>query len=92
MTFITASIVVLGEKLGGGPVDQSAGVLGIVSGAPFLRSSRVCPTLVMVSERLPRTWAVHIKRTCGIRGLAQEAYMSSVSGFPLQGVYRFDLP
>jgi hypothetical protein len=83
MAFITTSMVVLGDKLGGGHVDQSAGVLRIVSGAPFLRSSRVCPTLVMVSERLPRTWTVHIKRTCGIRGLAQEAYMSSVSGFPL---------
>jgi hypothetical protein len=28
-------MVVLGENLGGGPVDQSAGVLGIVSGAIF---------------------------------------------------------
>jgi hypothetical protein len=30
-----------GEKLGGGPVDQSVDMLGIVSGAHFFRSSRV---------------------------------------------------
>jgi hypothetical protein len=54
LTFITASTVVLGEKLGGGPVDHSAG-LGVVLGALFLRSSRVRPMLLMVCERLRRT-------------------------------------
>jgi hypothetical protein len=37
LAFITTSMAVLGEKLGGGPVDHSA-VLGVVSGALFLRS------------------------------------------------------
>jgi hypothetical protein len=27
-----------------------------------------------------------------IRGLVQEAYVSCVSGFPLQSLYRFELP
>jgi hypothetical protein len=48
-------MVLLGEKLDGGPVDRSAGMLGIVSGSLFLGSSRVHPTLLMVSKRLPRT-------------------------------------
>jgi hypothetical protein len=39
-------MVVLGGKLGGGPVDHSAG-LGVVSGALFLGSSKVRPTLLM---------------------------------------------
>jgi hypothetical protein len=60
--------------------------------SPFLRSSRVHPTLLMASERLPHTGTVHIKRTGGVRGLACEVYMSCVSGFPLQGVHRFKLP
>jgi hypothetical protein len=47
-------MAVLGEKLGDGPVDHSAG-LGVVSGAPFLGSSRVRPMLLMACERLPRT-------------------------------------
>jgi hypothetical protein len=47
-------MVVLQEKLGGGPADWSASVLGIVSGALFLGSSRVRPMLLMASERLPR--------------------------------------
>jgi hypothetical protein len=84
-------MVVLGEKLGGEPMDHSAGVLGIVLGALFLGSSRVCPTLLMASERLPRTWTAHRKRTCGICGLAWEAYVSCVSGFPLQSVHGFEL-
>jgi hypothetical protein len=92
MAFITASMVVLREKLGGRPTDRSADVLGIVSGALFLRSSRVHPTLLMASERLPRMWTTHINRTCGVRGLAREAYVSCVLGFPLQGVHRFESP
>jgi hypothetical protein len=46
LAFITASMVVLGEKQGGEPTDHLVG-LGVVSGALFLRSSRVCPTLMM---------------------------------------------
>jgi hypothetical protein len=85
-------MVVLGEKLGGRPADRLAGVLGIMSGALFLRSSRVRSMLLMASERLPHTGTAHKKRRSGIRGLAREAYMSCVSGFPLQGVYQFESP
>jgi hypothetical protein len=82
LAFITVSIVVLGEKLGGRPVDQSVGVLGVVLGALFLGSSRVRPTLLGQHERLPRTGTARRKRTCGIRGPVQEAYMSCISYFP----------
>jgi hypothetical protein len=81
----------LGEKLGGGLVDHSA-ELGVVSGALFLRSNRVCPTLLVAYKRLPRTGTTRRKCTLGIHGLAWEAYVSCWSGFPLQGVYRFELP
>jgi hypothetical protein len=47
-------MAMLGEKLGGGPMDHLAG-LRVVSGALFLRSSRVRSTLLMACERLPRT-------------------------------------
>jgi hypothetical protein len=85
-------MVVLREKLGGGPTDGSADMLGIASGAPFLGSSRVRPTLLMASERLPRTGTGHRKRTSSARGLAWEAYVSCVLGFPLQGIHRFESP
>jgi hypothetical protein len=68
-------MAVLGEKLGGGPADHSAG-LGVVSGALFLRSSRVRPTLLVAYERLPRTGTAHRMRTSGVRGLTWEAYVS----------------
>jgi hypothetical protein len=83
-------MIVLREKLGGGPADQSAGVLRIVSGALFLRSSRVHLTLLMASERLSRMWTALKKCMRGIRGLAWPAYMSCVSGFPLYGVHQFE--
>jgi hypothetical protein len=82
---------VLGEKLGGGPADHSAG-LGVVSGALFPESSRVRPMLLVACERLPRTGTVHRKRMPGVCGLVWEAYMSCWSGFPLQGVHRFESP
>jgi hypothetical protein len=85
-------MVVLGEKLGGEPMDRSASMLGIVSGALFLASSRVHPMLLMASERLPRTWTAHKKCTYDIRRLTWEAYMSCVLGYPLQGVHRFESP
>jgi hypothetical protein len=84
-------MAVLGEKLGGGPADHSAG-LGVVSGALFLRSSRVRPTLLVACERLPRTGTAHMKRTPGVCGLAWEAYVSCWSGFRLHGVHRFESP
>jgi hypothetical protein len=79
-------MTMLGEKLGGGPVDHSAG-LGVVSGDLSLGSSRVRPTLLVACERLPRTGTTRRKRTPGIRGLAWEAYVSCWSGFPLHGVH-----
>jgi hypothetical protein len=80
-------MVVLGQKLGGGPMDQSVGVLRIVSGALFLRSSMIRPTLLMTSKRLPHTKTASRKRTSGVHGLALDANMSCVSNFPLQGVH-----
>jgi hypothetical protein len=82
---------VLGEKLGGRPADHSAG-LGVISGALFLRSSRVHPTLLMACERLPHTGTTRRKRTPGVRGLAWEPYVSCWSDFSLQGVHRFKSP
>jgi hypothetical protein len=55
----------------------------------FLRSSRIRPMLLMACERLLSIWTARRKRTRGVCGLAWEAYVSCVSGFPLQGVYRF---
>jgi hypothetical protein len=46
-------MAVLGEKLGGRPEDHSTG-LRAVSGALFLGSSRVRPTLLMAYKRLSR--------------------------------------
>jgi hypothetical protein len=65
---ITASMIILREKLGGGPVDHSAG-LGVMSGALFLGSSKIHPMLLMTGERLPRTWIAHRKCMRGIREL-----------------------
>jgi hypothetical protein len=84
-------MAVLGEKLGGGPVDHSAR-LGVVSGALFLDSSWVRPTLLVACERLSRTGTTRMKRTSGVRGLAWEAYVSCRLGFPLQGVHQFESP
>jgi hypothetical protein len=79
-------MVVLGEKLCGPSVDHSVGV-GVVSGAFFLGSSRIRPTLVIASKRLPRRWIVHRKHTCVVCGLMREVYMSCVSSFSRQGVH-----
>jgi hypothetical protein len=62
-------MAVLGEKLGGGPADHSAR-LGVMSGAFFLRSNRIRPTLLVAYKRLPRMWTAHRKRTWSVRGLA----------------------
>jgi hypothetical protein len=82
-------MAMLGEKLGGGPADHSAG-LEVMSGALFLRSSRVRLTPLVACERLPRTGNARKKHMMGVHGLAWEAYMSCWSGFPLQGVHRFE--
>jgi hypothetical protein len=85
-------MVMLGEKLSGGPTDRSADMLGIVLGAFFLWSSRVHPMLLMASERLPCLETACRKRTSGARGLTQETFMLCVSGFSVHGVYRFESP
>jgi hypothetical protein len=84
-------MTVLGEKLGDRPTDHSVG-LGVVSGALFLGSSRVRPTLLVAYERLPCTGTACRKHTLGLCGLVWEAYMSCWLGFPLQGVHRFESP
>jgi hypothetical protein len=84
-------MAMLGEKLGGGPADHSVG-LGVVSGALFLGSSKVRPTLLLACERFPRTGTARRKHTLGVCGLVWEEYISCWSGFPLQCVHRFELP
>jgi hypothetical protein len=71
---------------------ESLSRAGVVLGALFLGSSRVCPTPWMTCKRLPRTWTAHRKRTLGVHTLAWEAYMLCVSSFPLQSVHRFESP
>jgi hypothetical protein len=75
-------MVVLGEKLGGGPADRSADMLRIVLTALFLESSKVRSTLLGQRERLPCTKTVHEKHMSDVCGPVQEAYMTCVSGFP----------
>jgi hypothetical protein len=65
-------------------------MLWIVSGALFLRSSGICLNLSAPRERLPRMGTARRKRTPGVRGLAWEVYVLCWSGFPLQGVHRFE--
>jgi hypothetical protein len=75
-------MVVLEEKLGGGPTDRPTGMLRIMPGALFLENSRVHATLLELHERLPCTRTVYGKCMNDIRGPAQEAYVTCVSGFP----------
>jgi hypothetical protein len=49
-----------------------------------------CFDFVRVSERLSRTGTARRKRMSGVRGLEWEAYVAFWSGFPLQGVHRFE--
>jgi hypothetical protein len=44
------------------------------------------------SERLSRMGTAYRKCTPGVRGLEWEAYVACWSGFPLQGVHRFESP
>jgi hypothetical protein len=52
----------------------------------------VCFDFVGASERLSRSGSAHIKHMPGMRGLEWEAYVAYWSGFPLQGVHRFESP
>jgi hypothetical protein len=52
----------------------------------------VCFNFMGSCERLSRTGTARRKRMAGVRGLESEAYVVCWSGFPLQGVHRFELP
>jgi hypothetical protein len=77
-------MAVLGEKLGGRPADHSAGP-EVVSGAFFLRSSKVCPMLLLACKRLPCMWTVRRKRMQGVRELTWEVYVFTYIGFSPAG-------
>jgi hypothetical protein len=51
-----------------------------------------CFNFVGASERVSRMGTTHTKRTPSVRGLEWEAYVACWSGFPLQGVHRFESP
>jgi hypothetical protein len=51
-----------------------------------------CFNFVGASERLSHTGTARRKCTPGVRGLVWEAYLACWSGFPLQGVHRFESP
>jgi hypothetical protein len=57
-------------------MDRSAGVLWIVLGALFLKSSEIRPNLSTARERLPRTGTARRKHTLDVRELAWETYVS----------------
>jgi hypothetical protein len=81
-----------GRETGCEPVDQSVGMLWIVSGALFLGSSGPAQLCWRLRERLPCTGTTHRKRMSGIHRLEWEAYMSCWLDFPLEGVHRFESP
>jgi hypothetical protein len=68
------------------------------AGPVYLWLSRLTPGVgacfdfVGASERLSRTGTAHRKRMPSVRGLEWEAYVMCWSGFPLQGVHRFESP
>jgi hypothetical protein len=86
-----ASLAGSGEKLGTDPWIGQPTCCGL-SGTLFLGSSGIYPNLSAPRERLPRTGTTRKKHTLGVRGLTWEAYVSCWSGFPLQGVHRFESP
>jgi hypothetical protein len=51
-----------------------------------------CFDFVGASERLSCTGTARRKRVPGVHGLECEAYVACWSGFPLQGVDRFESP
>jgi hypothetical protein len=85
----TASLAGSGEKLGTDPWIGQRRAVDCV-GSPSSREQWAYSTLLMTRERLPHTGTARRKRTSGVRGLAWEAYVMCWSGFPLQGVHRFE--
>jgi hypothetical protein len=61
-------------------------------GSPSSQEQWACSTLLMTRERLPHTGTPRRKRTPNIRGLAWEAYVACLLGFPMHGVHRFESP
>jgi hypothetical protein len=90
LAFITASMVVLREKLGDRHADQSADVLEIVSRALFLGSSRVHLTLLMASKRLPRTWTALRKRTCDIHVMCIRFFLAGCTSIQIAASLRYE--
>jgi hypothetical protein len=70
----------------------------MMAGSVCLWLSRLLPGVgvyfdfVEASERLSRMGNTRRKRTPGVRGLEWKAYVRCCSGFPLQGVHRFESP
>jgi hypothetical protein len=80
----TASLAGLREKLRWALwTTQPSGE--VESGALFLESSSIHPTLLTTCETLPRTGTARRKRKPSVRGLEWEAYMSCWSGFSPAG-------
>jgi hypothetical protein len=61
-------------------------------GSPFTREQWLCPLLLMTREWLSSTGTTHKKCMSGVHGLAWKAGVSYWSGFPLEGVHRFESP
>jgi hypothetical protein len=68
----------------------------MMAGSVCLWLSRLLPGVgasfdfVGASERLSHTGTIRRKRTPGLRDLEWKAYVVYWSGFPLQGVHRFE--
>jgi hypothetical protein len=87
----TASLAGLGEKLGTDPrIDQGLAMDYVGSHSSW--EQWACSTLSMTCERLPRTGTARRKHTPSVHGLAWEVYVACWSGFPRQGVHRFESP
>jgi hypothetical protein len=84
-------MAVLGEKLRHVPHATQSG-REVESGAFFLGSSSSNQLYWVTLKGCHVRGTACEKHLCGVHGLKQEAYMSCVSGFPLQGVHQFKSP
>jgi hypothetical protein len=88
--FLHCFICWLGRETGYGPADRSVDVLWIVSGAFFSRAVTLSSTVDDVRRVAicgPREIHMVLDHTWTERGKR----VTCLSGFPLQGVYRFKL-
>jgi hypothetical protein len=74
--------VCCGRETEYGPTDRLADVLWIGTESFFLRSSSSVQRCWWLCKMLPHMGTTHRKCTSGVHGLAREAYVSCVSGFP----------